>query len=1011
MRIITFNDNRKLIGKPHMRLYSKIVFILFLTTSTLFAQANGTIKGTIIDSENGEPVFGATIVVRSLNKFAKTDFDGKYTLALPPGNYDIEFQMYGYGPQNRKVNLTAGQNQSVNVTFGAQTLQTVEVTDRALNNTESSLLALQKKSGTVSDGISAEAIKKSPDSSAGDVVKRVTGITLIGGKYVFVRGLGERYSSTFLNDAFLPSTEPDKRIVPLDIFPASLLKNIRVIKTFAPEESAEFSGGLVKIETKEYPDEFTMTAGLGIGMNGNTTRRKFLSVPQGGDFFGRPTAEQELPSIVKAVPDVFSFEPGNRFGGLPAQGVNLAQLTFPQSWTPKEGKAPYDKNFNFSVGNTIKTTESGQRLGVIFGTTHSKDYRFKRVKDVRYVPGNPVDITVKDLTTIGPIQSQDSDVYLEETLWGNNLNLAYEFTNGQQIYWKNLYNIQSEEEVRDFKGVNNIDNFEFASLASSFTSKELLNSTFGGTHALNLPNVSRPHKLEWQYNYAEANRDQPNLQQQVWRRSSPAPVDQLPTRLGNNPDGTRFYSTAEDTVRSGSLKYEIPFDQWNGLKSAFKFGGSALEREKSFRFREFGSKSNVGTQDADRYLVPGEVTYNPGAFLTPDRITGLPNKTFSERQVEPNAYDAFQKLQSYFTQVDLPIFSGLRFIGGARQEDSYQKVRTFVLKEQYNGFRPTVSCDPGNEQTRLLLVRNNVCANDNNGIGELKTRDILPSMNFVWEFVKDQNLRLGYSETLTRPDFREMSPFAFTPYFGGDRIRGNAGLQRTYIHNYDLRWEWYATATNYVGVGAFFKDLSNPIELIGQPVAGQISPFFTYANAQKASLRGLELDFRTDLGNWFRIESNFFFIKSLVNVLSWEQYTLSRAGILDVNDRSFSYDPTNLSRPLQGQSEFVANFKFDVYLTKKKNQTLGAYYNYFGDRIYVVGANGTQDAYERGVGLTDLVYTYKNDDRMDFKFAARNIFDQRFRIYIKDELLDQEKLFRSYREGVSFSMSASYKFY
>jgi outer membrane receptor protein involved in Fe transport len=565
--------------------------------------------------------------------------------------------------------------------------------------------------------------------------------------------------------------------------------------------------------------------------------------------------------------------------------------------------------------------------------------------------------------------------------------------------------------LEDFRGVNNIDNFEFYSLASSFTSKELLNSTLGGVHALNIPSLSRPHKLEWQYNYAEANRDQPNLQQQVWRRQSPAPVTQIPFRLGNNPDGTRFYSTAEDTVRSGSLKYEIPFDQWNGLKSALKIGGSALDRQKSFRFREFGSKSNVGTNSLDAYLIPGEVVYNPAEYLIPNRITNITNKTFSERQVEPNAYDAFQKLQSYFAQVDLPIMSGLRFVGGARQEDSFQKVKTFVLKDQFNVARNDINCDPGNEQIRVILVNNNVCSLDNNGVGELKTRDVLPSMNFVWEFVKDQNLRLGYSETLTRPDFREMSPFAFTPYFGGDRIRGNAGLQRTYIHNYDLRWEWYATATNYIGVGAFLKDLSNPIELIGQPVAGQISPFFTYANAQKATLRGIELDFRTDLGNWFRIESNFFFIKSLVNVISWEQFSFSRLGILDVNDRTFSYDPTNLSRPLQGQSEFVANFKFDVYLTKKKNQTIGAYYNYFGDRIYVVGANGTQDAYERGVGLTDLVYTYKSEDRMDFKFAARNIFDQRFRIYVKDELLGEEKLFRSYREGVSFSMSASYRFY
>jgi outer membrane receptor protein involved in Fe transport len=993
-----------------------LIFVSFsLGVSTgLLAQAQGTVRGTIIDSETGEPVFGATVLVRSIpGKFAKTDFDGKYSLSLPAGNHDVEYQMYGYAPQIRKVTLAGGQNVSLNITFGSQTLQTVEVTDRALNNTEASLLALQKKSGTVSDGISAEAIKKSPDSSAGDVVKRVTGITLVGGKYVFVRGLGERYSSTFLNDAFVPSTEPDKRIVPLDIFPASLLKNIRVIKTFAPEESGEFSGGLVKIETKEYPDEFTLTAGLGVGMNANTTRNRFLFTPQRGDFFGRPTSAQELPGIVRSVPDVLPFEPGNRFGGLPPALVNFAPLTFPQQWTPTEGKAPYDKNFNFTVGDTIQTTESGQRLGIIFGMTHNKDYRFRRIKEARYNPVNPVNPTLaKDFTSFEFLQEQDQDLFIEETLWGNNVNLAYEFANGQQIYWKNLYTVQSEGQVREARGVNYIDTFEFFSTTSDFVSKELFNSTLGGTHALHWPGFNRAHKLEWQYNYAEANRSQPNLQQQVWRRTSPPPTPfSTPFRLGNNPDGTRFYSEGEDTVRSGSLKYEIPFEQWDGLKSTLKLGTVVMNREKVFRFREFGVKSNVGTRRIDDYPIPGEVVYNPAEFVSTNPVTGLPNKTFSERQVEPNAYDAFQNLQAQFAQVDMPIIAGLRFVGGARYEDSYQKVRTFVLKEQWDGTRPTYGCNPNSSEERIVLIRSGLCSADNNGIGEIRTRDVLPSLNLVYELTKDQNLRFGYTETLTRPDFRELSPFAFTPFFGADRLRGNSDLDRTYIHNYDLRYEYYLTATDYIGVGAFLKQLSNPIELIGQPVAGQISPFFTYANAKQGTLEGIELDFRKDLGRWFRFETNFFFIKSVVNVLSNEQFAFIQLGLVDELDRTFTYNPTNLKRPLQGQSEFVANLKLDIFLTKKRNSSIGLYYNYFGDRIYVVGANGIPDAYERGTGITDVVYTYKPDEKLDFKFAARNVFDQRFRIYQKEELTGVERLFRAYREGVSFSMSASYKFF
>ncbi|EMY71812.1 TonB-dependent receptor [Leptospira vanthielii] len=994
-------NNSKLLGA--------ILFTLFLwIPNIIHAQTSGTVRGTVIDSENGEAVFGATIVVRSEKKFAKTDFDGKYNLELPAGTYQIEYQMYGYGPQTKSVTISAGKPVQVNVTFGAQVLQTVEVKDRAINESDASLLQLQKKTASVSDAIGAEAIKKSPDSSASEVVRRVTGITIIGGKYVFVRGLGERYSSTFLNDAFIPSTEPDKRVVPLDLFPANLIKNIRIIKTFVPEESAEFSGGLVKIETKEYPDDFTMTLGLGLGANSNTTRNKWLSF-KGGDFLGRTTENQKLPDIVNAVPNYLPFEPGSRFGGIDPRLVSLGAVTFPSQWTPDQSKAPYDKNFNFTVGKTFKLTETGQRLGIIFGTTHSVDYRFRRQKDARYVPINSVAPTINEATTLNPIQTQDADLYVEERLFGNNLNLAYEPKAGQQFFLKNFYSVSSEKSVRDASGSNNRDSFDFYSITNDFISRQLFNSSFGGKHALNLGSLSRPHTVDWQMNYGEAKRDEPNLTQQVWRRPQGASLGTIPTRLGNNPDGSRFYSTSGDTVRSVSFAYEIPFDQWNGLKSSFKVGGSALDRFKSFTFREFGSKSNIGTTQSDLYLVPGEIVYNPLEYVRTNS-NGVGNKTFSERQVEPNAYDAYQKLHSYFGQIDMPLIPKLRFIGGARYEDSFQKVKTFVLKEQFDVRKPGYGCDFESEYERIALINNKVCPSDNNGVGVIRTRDVLPSANFVYEFLQDQNLRFGYTQTLTRPDFREMSPFAFTPYFGGDRIRGNPNLQRTYIHNFDFRYEYFMGGANYVAAGVFHKDLSNPIELIGQPVAGQISPFFTYANANRATIRGVELDFRREFFDRFRFETNVFFIKSLVNVISWEQFTVGKAGLLDPNDRGFSYDPTNIRRPLQGQSDFVANLKFDVYLNKLKTTTIGLYYNYFGDRIFIVGANGSPDAYERGVGLTDIVFSHKIDEKLDFKFAAKNVTDQRFKIYVKDELLNEEKLFRSYREGVSFSMSASYKF-
>ncbi len=1000
---------------------SLFVFLVFLSIlfTPSFAQT-AKVRGTILDANTGEAVFGATVVVREVKKVTKTDFDGKYELELPAGSHLVEFQMFGYEPQKKNITLSAGETKSINIAFGARTLETVEVTERALNDTEASLLALQKKSSTVSDGISQEAIKKSPDSSAGEVVKRVTGITLIGGKYVFVRGLGERYSNTILNNSVLPSPEPDKRVFPMDIFPANLVKNIRIIKTFVPEEPGEFSGGLVKVETQEYPDQFRASLGLGIGRNYQTTGNKFLTFKAGEEVLGLPigrvSSKDKLPGSIDGISrkgDI-PFEPGNRFGGIPPQVINLGSATFPNQWTPNQINAPYDKSFNFSIGDTIKTTESGQRLGVMFGTTYSTNYRFREEKSVRYIPGFLVTRDFKQSGYLARVQSQDTKLYNQDVLWGNNLNFAYEFTKGQQIYWKNLYTSNSDKQVRDADGKDYILNLaDFKSITNIFTSRQVFHSTLGGDHALNVFSDSRPWKLEWQYTYSNAKREEPNLTSQVWRR----PIGTLEnfTRLGNNPDGTRFYSNTVDNVRSPSVKLEIPFNQWDGLKSTLKVGFLSMEREKNFLFREFGHKvgfSNNPAIDsfnqglAILYPVPGEVTYNPLLVLANAKV-------FSERQVEPNAYNAIQRLQATFAQVDMPIIPKLRFIGGVRYENNYQKAKTYVTKDSNNIRNLSYGCDfnkyKESEFVRVWSINNNICSVDNNGIGEIRTKDTLPALNFVYEFKEDMNLRFGYSETITRPDLRELSSFGFSPYFGADRVFGNSDLRRTYIHNYDFRWEWYLKGADYVGLGAFYKHLSNPIELVGQPVAGSINARFTFANAESGYIRGIEFDFRKELWNLFRVETNFFFIKSLVDVIDYKKNVAIRSGVLDRVDRAVTYDPTNIRRPLQGQSEYVFNLKWEWYVTKAKNATVGLYYNFFGDRIFAVGANGTPDAIEKGVGVTDIVFQYKHLEKYDFKFAARNIMNTRFRVYQKSELTGENELFLSYREGVSFSFSASMK--
>ncbi|MEM7183700.1 MAG: TonB-dependent receptor [Spirochaetota bacterium] len=982
----------------------KVFFLLiFISVLPVYAQETGSVRGKIIDAEAAEPVFGVTVVVRALGKGTRTDFDGKYSLDLPPGTYQIEYIMMGFDTQKKSVTVSAGSTKVQDITFGFKALDVVEVEGRALNNTDSSLLQVQKKSGSVSDGVSAESIKKSPDSSAGEVLKRVTGVTLVGGKYVFVRGLGERYSNTMLNDMPIPSTEPDKRVIPMDLFPSGSIKNLRIIKSFIPEDPAEFSGGIVKVETKEYPDQFEASVGLGIGRNYNTTGNQFFTFKGGGsrNSLGLVGSNQELPSIISSFPDFQPFVPADSFGGIPAPLVNLSTASFDQQWTPDRISAPYDKSLSASIGDTYKS-ESWGRVGVLVGTSYNRKFRYREEKLKRYV-GQPliVPAITTDFTYLDRLQEQDVKVYNEEVLWGTNSNIAYEPVNGQQIFLKSLFTTQSDKFVRDSDGYNAIDNQLFRNQTLGFTSRRLFTNTLGGNHAINI-GEGRPHILEWKTSYSTANRDEPDLRNQLWIRSEFNP-ERAFNKSGNRPDGSRFFSESEDVMKSISLKYEIPFKQWSGLSSKFKTGYFASARGKDFRFREFQQRRQVGSDQDVIYPLGGELLYNPIAFLDETRL-------FQERLGEPNAYDSQQRLHAYFGQVDMPLIPKVRFVGGVRYEDSYQKVQTYQIRDQYNLSKLSYGCQYSSALERDFLVENNICTSNNNGIGELKTEDYLPSLNFVWEFAKDQNLRWAYTETLTRPDLRELSPFGFAAYFGADRIFGNANLQRSYIHNYDFKYEWFVKGADYVGAGVFYKQISSPIEIVGQPVAGSPGFLYTYTNAQSAFIQGIELDGRMDFLKYFRFESNFFFIKSEVEVMSDTQFTALKLGLIPTSSQIAAYDPTNRKRSLQGQSDFVYNGKILFFFSTKKTTSIGLYYNYFGDRISVVGAANAPDAYERGVGLTDIVFQHQHGSKLSIKLAARNIMDTRFYTYQENPLFGTEDLFLSYREGVSFSASANYKF-
>jgi len=953
------------------------VLALVLFAPPLFAQ-QGTLRGKIIDSTSGDPVFGAGVIIQGKGAFGQTDFDGNYSIAVDPGEYEVIIRMAGYSDQKRSVKIEAGRATSLNITLGLTQAQTVTVEARALNNTEASMLNLQRKSGAVSDGISQEAIRRSPDASAGDALKRVTGISIIGGRYVFVRGLGERYSNTMLNDAPLPSPEPDRRVVPMDLFPASLIKNIRVMKTFLPEDPAEFSGGLVKIETQEYPDEFMMTIGFGLGGNYNTTGRTFQTYHGGRqDFIGRDDGSRAIPGVVDAIPPAIPFVKGNIFGGIPVNYTQLGGTQFGNHWDTYGKRADPDQDIKFTIGNTFNFS-NGMKLGFVFGTSYvhkfqTTEYTDNRYGNLSFLPG------IGQTSLLAPFQSETSRRYMENVLWGNNLNFALQLATGHEIYSKSFYSTNSDKYSRFSNGIINVEDRRYNAQTTGWIERNIFQEVVGGKHAFNFG--SQPHKLLWNYSYAQADRNEPDLDQQLWVKQASGSIFDLPVRSRSADNGTRYYSTTVDTMRTLSASYEIPFTQWNGLASKFKLGFLDQTRQKNFDSRRFLYRNSLSGNETDFYPVPGGISFNPAQIVSGKYI-------FEEQTGEKNSFDARQNLRAYFGQFDMPLFSKFRFVGGARYEDSLQYIVTY---DRYNRGTPELDIT-------------------HPGIGRLQKKDILPSANFVWEYNDQMNIRAGYTETLARPDLRELSNFGFTPYFNGERLFGNPDLSRTYIHNYDLRWEWYLPADNYVAVGGFYKLLSHPIESIGVLSSGGFGQDFTFANANNGVIKGIEVELRKYLTDRLGAELNLFFIRSEVEVMSWSDRELIRIGFVDPRSSRALYNPTNLSRPLQGQSPYVYNMKLSYYFTQDKKTSASLLYNVFGDRLYSVGTAGFPDTIEKSAGILDAVFQSAIGEKFDLKFTAKNILDTRFKVVQESQLTGTENLYRSYRLGPSFMASLAYKF-
>lgn len=740
--------------KSQLQLKKTLITLLFVIICAAgFAQGTGKISGTVTDKKTGETLIGVTVKLKGSTKGMATDVDGKYSITgLANGKYAVVFQYIGYtGKEIGEVEVTAGKNTILNLILeesNSQNLNEVVIKGSFKKESVNALYAAQKNRSVISDGISSDMIKRSPDRSTGDVLKRVSGTTIQDNKFVIVRGLSDRYNNATLDNSSLPSTEPNRKAFSFDIVPAGLIDNIVVSKTATPDLAADFAGGSIKIITKDIPDNNFFEVSIGGGYNSQSTFKDFYFGPRyTQNYFGFDGGERQLPSS-KNFPKNTNATNALR-GNTAAQIAAINKL--PKVWKIGEHNAPLTQNHQLSFGR-VKEFKNGGKLGAIVSLSYRNSETTRPEVQRQYYTYDYNDRVNTFATNVGGMA-----------------NFAYVKGNNK-ISFKNLYNRILEDKFTYRTGTDLGRSSDLQYYAFDMVQKGIFKTSLDGDHQL-----TKKNKLNWNLSYANITNNQPDQRKIGYMRNVGLRDDPTAPFLAANTaitrENNRFFSDLNESLYGGAVNDQQTISLF-GKNATLKGGIGANYRKRDFAARLLG----ITLINADQQIqaLPLSQLYstsliNSGVYELSE-ITGNTDK-----------YDANSLTSFAYAMLDQAITDKFRAVYGVRAEK-------FNL----------------NLNSKDILG-NNVKVNQD-------YLDILPSVNLTYALTEKSNLRGSYYRTLARPEFRELAPFDYYDYELLGNVAGNSKLKRTLIDNADLRYEIYPAAGQIMSVSAFYKHFNNAIE-------------------------------------------------------------------------------------------------------------------------------------------------------------------------------------------------------
>lgn len=955
-------------AKKVSKLKKIFLIILILTTISVFGQGNGKIIGLVVDADMGSPLIGVNVLVQGTIQGSATDLDGKFVIPqLSEGKYNLTVSMIGFTKQViTGVEVKQNEVTKIEVVLQTESFETEEVVvaAKSVMNTEASLLSKRQKSIDVSDAISSEQFSKTGAGNAADAAKQIVGATVVNGKDVFVRGLGDRYTSTNLNGAQIPSADPYKRSGSIDIIPSNLIDNIQAVKSFSADKPGDFSGGAVDIKTKDFPEQFNLT------FSASTKYNSAISFNENGlssngsstDWLGFDDGARALPSIIGNetwISDVGAAQRNDEM----AQKIDDVTKAFNSEMSPIKSAAPLNQSYSLSVGNQYELL--GKQIGLIGSVSYKNE-------NSGYIDGqlNRWDRGVADpnKTQLDTNFAMTDTKSISEVSIGGLFKASMKLNQANTISFNYLYNQNGKSTSRFVNGKYPYDidaSWNYQARTLLYNERNLSSYQLEGNHAFeSLGDL----KFEWLASSMTSNQYDPDSRF-FYNYETNNGVYGVKTNLP--PE--RYFRETEESQDRLALNISYPFQIWANRTSTIKFGGAYSNTDRNFNERRFvynpvtsvgtilrNEEGDIDALFSDEYLGwTSQDTLNNG--ITLNRFSLYLNET---DQTSSN-YNGKNEVLAYYGLVDLPVLSSLRVILGARYESTDMKVVS--AKE---------------------TIENAI----------INTNDILPSLSIIYNPIQNMNFRISYGKTLARPSFREISPFQNYEFNGGDTYVGNPELQRTLIDNLDLRWEWFTNPGEVLSVSLFAKKFTNPIEL---KIIDAPNKVMSWTNVDKAEVYGLEfetrkrLDFLSTSYSSIQVGGNFSLIYSKVDIDPIELESIR------------VYEPdAAATRQFQGQSPYIVNLYLD-YENNDLGFTSSIYYNVYGKRLASVGSLGTPDVFEMPTNILNFSSTQRLIDNLILKLQIENILNASNEKV--QEFKDKSYIYSSYLRGRSLSVGLSYK--